>query len=773
MSAQAASPNMLAAALWYVRVPMFYVFPIYEAVGNRCSCGNPECDSPGKHPRTPHGLLDASRDEQQIIRWWTQWPSASIAINCGMSSILVVDHDVRNSGIPTHAEFAAYMRLQHREVLDTCRVLTGSGDGSTHDYYGFAWAEGDRCPTELEPGIELRGNGMYSIMPPSPHVSGNLYTVDGIDGAKAFLKLTPAPNWAINLIRNGNQRQQRSEDPEGKWTQGVRNDKLFKLASSLRGKGMTVDEITTIIMATNEAHCEPPLNDSEVAKIANSSGRYERGEQREEEEWPDPEPIDALPEVESHDLDLLPEVLQEPVEALSRCLQLPLDLPAVGMVAALAGATNRRVIIQPNRWDSDWTEVLNFWAMLIAAPGVGKSPLLGFCVRPLLDIEQDYRQAFEGEQGEYAREQEEHKLQKEIWAQQYKAAVKDGKTPPLRAEDLDDAPVMKRLITSDASYEKLHVLMKDNPAGFLLALDESTGWLVRLSRPEYAGERAFALSCWAGKTSHIVDRIGRGTIVVPHCCLSVLGAITPERLRSYLSQSSLDSPTSDGLMQRFGLAIWPEIPPGWTFPRNASAAASPKVTGIFKRLVNLNHESPKVYQFAPDAQELFAQWQEELMREVRGGSLTYTMQSHLAKYPKLIAALAALFELVSDSTGTLVSVKETVRALDWCPYLRSHAERIYSAEVSPAVRAAALLSKKICEHKADTDGVLEVRVVYRHHWEGYDVGRTQGILPGRARGASRPRAGDQVLGRKRGGAGAAVVPRFHLADAEAASKEYR
>jgi putative DNA primase/helicase len=438
------------------------------------------------------------------------------------------------------------------------------------------------------------------------------------------------------------------------------------------------------------------------------------------DDWPAPEPLDALPEVQPFDPDLLPDVLQGPVEDLSRRMQLPLDLPAVGMLAALAGAVNRRVIIQPNRYDPTWTEVLNLWAMLIAAPGVGKSPLMHFCIAALLAIEQDYRQAFDSEQEEYAREHEEHKLQRQVWETQYKTAIKDGKTPPPRSGDLDDAPVMKRLITNDASYEKLHVVMKENPGGLLLAGDELSGWLSRLDQPEHGGERAFALSCWNGKTPHIVDRIGRGTVVVPHCCLSVLGAITPEKHRSYLAQTGPDSPTADGLVQRFGLSIWPDIPKDWVFPRSApNAAALEKVTGLFRRLVNLDHSSPRVYQFAPDAQELFAEWQEELMREVRGGSLTYTVQSHLAKYPKLMSTLAALFELAKGTDREpLVSAAETARALDWCPYLRSHAERIYAAEASPSMRAAALLAKKIRERKADTAGVLEVRVIYRHHWEG-------------------------------------------------------
>ena len=125
--------------------------------------------------------------------------------------------------------------------------------------------------------------------------------MDGLAGAKEFLKIAPAPDWLVKkLIRNGSQKQQnRAPDTEEKWTEGRRNDKLFRLACSLRRQGMTVEEITTVLIAANRAHCQPPLPDSEVADIALSSGRYPRGEQPQAEQtpprnsdydWPEPQP---------------------------------------------------------------------------------------------------------------------------------------------------------------------------------------------------------------------------------------------------------------------------------------------------------------------------------------------------------------------------------------------------------------------------------------------------------------------------------------------------
>jgi Protein of unknown function (DUF3987) len=76
--------------------------------------------------------------------------------------------------------------------------------------------------------------------------------------------------------------------------------------------------------------------------------------------------------------------------------------------------------------------------------------------------------------------------------------------------------------------------MSENPAGIFVIRDELTGWWSALERAGREGERAFCLQAWNGDTGHTIDRIGRGTIHVPACCMSMLGGIQPGRLKSYL-----------------------------------------------------------------------------------------------------------------------------------------------------------------------------------------------------------------------------------------------
>ncbi len=76
----------------------YYVFPCqWIRKDGRCSClgKSPNC-SPGKHPlgaAAPHGFKDATRDPEQINKWWDKWPMANIGIACGASGIVVIDID--------------------------------------------------------------------------------------------------------------------------------------------------------------------------------------------------------------------------------------------------------------------------------------------------------------------------------------------------------------------------------------------------------------------------------------------------------------------------------------------------------------------------------------------------------------------------------------------------------------------------------------------------------------------------------------------------------
>jgi hypothetical protein len=186
-----------------------------------------------------------------------------------------------------------------------------------------------------------------------------------------------------------------------------------------------------------------------------------------------------------------------------------------------------------------------------------------------------------------------------------------------------------------------------------------------------------------------------------------------------------DGPSNDGLIQRFQLLVWPDTAPDWNYvDRAPDAASEQQAARVFRKLVEMDSENPARFRFSPDAQELFVVWLAELEEKIRGDELHPALISHLSKYRKLMPALAVLFELAkaaTDNNGAdTVSLEHTRKAAAWCQYLESHARRVYSCIVTPQLRAARELAKKLKERKLGTDGFFCCRDVYLKGWSGLD-----------------------------------------------------
>lgn len=439
--------------------------------------------------------------------------------------------------------------------------------------------------------------------------------------------------------------------------------------------------------------------------------------------WPKPEPIQSeLPPVQVFSEDLLPDSFRPLVADVTERMQVPMDYPAVVMVLCLAGAVNRRAVIQPKANDTGWVIVPNLWGGIIAPPGFMKSPVIQAATRPLNQIQTEWRQEHEEALKNYAREKEEFELRRAAWKEQFKAASKKGNTAPDRPDDEPEEPKLRRLIVNDATFAALHKIMNANPAGVLVIRDELTGWWEGLDQQGEEQERTFFLQSWNGDTSFSVDRIERGHIHVEACCLSMLGGIQPGRLRSYLVDALEDGPSNDGLIQRFQLLVWPDTAPDWNYvDRAPDAASEQQAARVFRKLVELDAENPARFRFASDAQELFIEWLAELEAKIRGDELHPALISHLSKYRSLMPSLALLFHLAESAGGGdagTVSLRSAKRAAAWCEYLESHARRIYSCIVTPQLRAARELADKIKRRKVGANGFFFRRDVYSKEWSG-------------------------------------------------------
>ncbi len=245
------------------------IFPLHapSLQGNApCTCGNPRCDSIGKHPRIPNGLKGATIDSRKIKKWWEKWPTSNVAIATGKpSGFWVVDED-GEEGRQTMAD----LERDYGPLPKTVEAVTGGG--GRHRLFKWDGTHISNSQSKLGPGVDIRGDGGYIAAAPSWHRSGRYYKwVEGFSPDE--LPIADAPAWLVAFVTKT--RMSKKQVVPEEILDGGRNDTLFRMGCALRDKGFSFQEILATLTTANEDRCIPPMEDTEVETIASSAARYE------------------------------------------------------------------------------------------------------------------------------------------------------------------------------------------------------------------------------------------------------------------------------------------------------------------------------------------------------------------------------------------------------------------------------------------------------------------------------------------------------------------
>ena len=274
----------------------FPVFPTCwtDEVGT-CSCGKPQCLTPGKHPlKGSHGHLDATRDVKQIRDWWTKIPNANIGLSPGEYHVVIdLDQKGKKDGL---GHLAQYLGGDPLDVLTATPLTVRTPTGGYHLY--FATTEPARCGVNVLglDGVDVRGVNGY-VLAPGSVIAGRVYEYAfGADDSPAPLPVTfkallkapnknkkasiankPARGWdtetAISMARGFLRCRKAAIDGEGgdSWT--------YQTACCLRDCGVSEEKAIELMIEPTQAEdalswnerCEPPwdLDDLRV-KVANA-----------------------------------------------------------------------------------------------------------------------------------------------------------------------------------------------------------------------------------------------------------------------------------------------------------------------------------------------------------------------------------------------------------------------------------------------------------------------------------------------------------------------
>jgi putative DNA primase/helicase len=524
----------------------------------------------------------------------------------------------------------------------------------------------------------------------------------------------------------------------------------FDTAAELNGEGVTLG---TIFDLAKQAGWTFPKTVWKSSTTTASAPSGQAGASTPPTDWPaEPRPIrHELPPVPSLEPGMVPAPLRPWLADIAERVGCALEFVVVCAMVALGIVIGRKVAIKPRRRD-DWTVVPNLWGAIVGDPGVLKTPALAQAIRPLRRLEAEARKAHALALEQFKIDRNIAQAQSEAAKAALKSAAKDNKPAAVletlarnaASVETPDEPAPRRYSTSDATVEKLGELLAANP-NIGIVRDELTGWLRTLEKPEQGSARSFYLEAYEGLSDNFqYDRIGRGHILIPHVTVSVLGGIQPGPMRAFLRLVAEHGKADDGLISRFSLAVWPDKTKWRNIDRWPETTAKNRAFEVFKRLDSLDpvkagampepEGGPPSFRFLSPAQDVCDTWREALENEkLRSPDESPLIESHLAKYRKLMPALALLFhlaEIVDGQASGLVSLASAELAVKWCDFLEAHARRIYSCVMDADTEPARALSERI---KAGAlPSPFQTRDIYRRGWSGLDdphaARRAVGIL---------------------------------------------
>lgn len=226
----------------------------------------------GKNPAIANGFHRATTDETQIREWWMANPRYNIGIATG-SGLCVIDVDDKpeEHGGVLGSDMLRDWEFEHGKISET--VTAVSGTGGTHYYFDVGDTRIQSCQSDTI-FIDLRCDGGYIVAPPSIHPdTGQPYIWDispeDMEPAKANGVDKLCIDWVYRNRKGADPKSGKKGKPrvhEVKAGEG-RNNYLYELGCSARGKGSDDALIADWLKSVNRQTCKPPLEADELEKI--------------------------------------------------------------------------------------------------------------------------------------------------------------------------------------------------------------------------------------------------------------------------------------------------------------------------------------------------------------------------------------------------------------------------------------------------------------------------------------------------------------------------
>jgi hypothetical protein len=280
-----------------------------------------------------------------------------------------------------------------------------------------------------------------------------------------------------------------------------------------------------------------PRSQTQSERDSSQSTSSARSEDSRPEPWDEPIPLDKVPAVEDFPLDVLPAPLAGLIGEIAWSMNCAPDLAGVALLTLAGGAiaNSRHLAITETHLVSPC-----LYAVVIASPGMTKSPPLRLLRRPFDLAEANFRR--------------EWKAELEKWKE-------------AQGEDRGPKPTLTRCQVSNVTTESLQIILDENPRGVLMVRNELSGLLAGLNQYKRGGgdDRQFYLDLWDGTpiiTDRKSDRAREGApVFVQDAFTAIYGTIQPEVVTILRPDGGRRrAAINDGFIDRFLFAYPRDIP---------------------------------------------------------------------------------------------------------------------------------------------------------------------------------------------------------------------
>jgi hypothetical protein len=643
------------------------------------------CDA-DKRPMVKGGFKAATTDKDAIQRMWDERGDVPcVGVSTGKASgifVLDVDTDEGKRG----DESLKSLEDAYEPLPETPTFRTGGG-GRQHIFRYPEGVEIRNSAGKLGEGLDVRGEGGYTILPPSVSVKGK-YVGENEGGP------TDPPEWLVELLLKDKQSGKKSggngkkggdhssldEDGDLIIPDGARDDTLFKEASRLRALGYPIEAAIGALGVLDDECAEYPggkdHTDRSVEEIVESVyNRYAPGEFR--VPWSDGDGVLPFP------IDAMPVKTQEFIRQTARALDCPMDLvglPVLGSLSAAIGNSRRAKV--KRRYHVSTT----LYLAVISPPGSGKSPAGSAATRLVKERQEKLGKVYEEQKREYDRKK-----------RKYDALKKEDRAKV----DLPQKPLFPRTWVDDFTVESLAPRLRDNPHGLYLIQDELAGWVASFN--QYKGgkgnDRQKYLQMWNNETISVDRKSSDEPEIVPRPFITIFGGIQPGRL------GVLADNRGDGFFDRF-LVAYPKDHIARPGAEETSPEAEKSYHGLIRSLYDLEPEedgTPIMVPFTRDAFDKFQLYCNRLADEQEFGGHPDALKDHLSKLKEYLARIALILATcrtqksrvavskgsladTSDTTNTFSNVwairekvlpEDVEKAWNLVEYFKSHLYRVY------------------------------------------------------------------------------------------------